>query len=145
MPNLILTGFMGTGKTTVGRLLSDLLDMEFVDTDALIESRHGPIPGIFLELGEVGFRDLERDIAGELAGTLAASPHLRPMVLFQGSTRRPVGVLSLDACSISRFRLGCEIAVQISTASTPLSEGCRKLRGETKRRVQSRPERLVDG
>ena len=69
MPNLILTGFMGTGKTTVGRLLSDLLDMEFVDTDALIESRHGPIPGIFLELGEVGFRDLEREIAGELAGS----------------------------------------------------------------------------
>jgi shikimate kinase len=68
-PNLILTGFMGTGKTTVGRILSDLLDMEFVDSDALIESRHGPIPSIFAERGETGFRDLERELAAELAGS----------------------------------------------------------------------------
>jgi shikimate kinase len=64
--NLVLTGFMGTGKTTVGRELALRLDMEFVDTDELIESRHGPIAAIFEKLGEAAFREMERAIAVEL-------------------------------------------------------------------------------
>jgi 3-dehydroquinate synthase len=65
--NVVLTGFMGTGKTTVGRLLADDLGFEFVDTDQLIEQRHGPIPDVFARRGEEGFRDIERSIAAELA------------------------------------------------------------------------------
>ena len=42
--NLVLTGFMGTGKTTVGQELARTLEMEFVDTDELIESRYGADP-----------------------------------------------------------------------------------------------------
>lgn len=64
--NLVLTGFMGTGKTTVGRLLASKLDMAFVDTDVLIESRHGPIASIFEESGEAEFREIERSVAREL-------------------------------------------------------------------------------
>lgn len=64
--NLVLTGFMGTGKTTVGQKLADELGMEFVDTDELIESRHGPISRIFAEQGEEGFRAIERGVAREL-------------------------------------------------------------------------------
>lgn len=64
--NLVLTGFMGTGKTTVGHELALKLDMEFVDTDALIESRHGPISSIFEERGEHEFRSIERALAAEL-------------------------------------------------------------------------------
>lgn len=64
--NLVLTGFMGTGKTTVGHELARKLDMEFVDTDALIESRHGPISRIFEERGETEFRSIERSVAAEL-------------------------------------------------------------------------------
>lgn len=64
--NLVLTGFMGTGKTAVGRELAFKLDMEFVDTDALIESRHGPISRIFDERGEAEFRSIERAVAAEL-------------------------------------------------------------------------------
>lgn len=67
-PNIVLTGFMGTGKTTVGRLLAQRLGWTFVDTDALIEARHGPIPAIFAEHGEAHFRALERDVAAEVAG-----------------------------------------------------------------------------
>lgn len=66
--NVVLTGFMATGKTTVGRLVAERLGYEFVDTDALIEDRHGPIPQIFLEYGEDEFRRLEREVAAELAG-----------------------------------------------------------------------------
>ena len=65
---IILTGFMGTGKTTVGKLLADLFDYSFVDTDHLIEARYGrSIPQIFAEFGEAAFRQMERDIAQELA------------------------------------------------------------------------------
>lgn len=64
--NIILTGFMGTGKSTVGRLLAHRLDLKHVDTDKMIERRHGPIPRIFEEQGEDGFRQIERDIAKEL-------------------------------------------------------------------------------
>lgn len=67
-PNIVLTGFMGTGKSTVGRLLAERLGWPFVDTDALIEDRHGTIPAIFAEHGEARFRAIEREVAAELAG-----------------------------------------------------------------------------
>ena len=65
--NIVLTGFMGTGKTTVGRLLAEHLGYEFVDTDQLIEERHGKIPEIFRSRGEEAFRQIERELAAELA------------------------------------------------------------------------------
>ncbi|HEU5082943.1 MAG TPA: shikimate kinase [Acidimicrobiales bacterium] len=65
---IVLTGFMGTGKSTVGRRLAERLGHEFVDTDELIEARHGPILQIFAEHGEARFREIEREVAGELAG-----------------------------------------------------------------------------
>ena len=66
--NVVLTGFMGTGKSTVGRALAELLRLEFVDTDHLIEADHGPIPLVFAEQGEAAFRSIESDVAAELAG-----------------------------------------------------------------------------
>lgn len=66
-PNIILTGFMATGKTTVGRLLAAQLGYDFVDTDELIEARSGqPIAEIFREKGEAAFREMEAAIAREL-------------------------------------------------------------------------------
>jgi shikimate kinase len=68
-PNIILTGFMGTGKSTVGRLLAARLGYEFVDTDELIVARDGrSIADIFHQSGEVAFRQWEAVIAQELAG-----------------------------------------------------------------------------
>ncbi len=65
--NIVLTGFMGTGKTTAGRLLAERLGMEFVDTDELIEERHGPITEVFAVRGEAAFREMEHALAEELA------------------------------------------------------------------------------
>lgn len=65
--NIVLTGFMGTGKSTVGRLLALRLRVTHVDTDHMIERRHGPIPRLFAELGEEGFREIERNVAAECA------------------------------------------------------------------------------
>ncbi|PIQ84066.1 MAG: hypothetical protein COV75_04310 [Candidatus Omnitrophica bacterium CG11_big_fil_rev_8_21_14_0_20_63_9] len=59
--NIILTGFMGTGKTTVGKKLAKRLGWKFVDVDQLIEeSAKAPIAKIFTERGEAVFRRLER-------------------------------------------------------------------------------------
>ena len=66
--NLALIGFMGTGKSSVGRLLAHQLRYEFVDTDDLLEARAGkPIARIFAEEGEETFRRLERELVGEMA------------------------------------------------------------------------------
>ena len=65
--NIIFTGFMGTGKTTVGKLVAEKLGRQFIDTDELIEERQGmSIPEIFKHLGEAAFRTMEADIAQEL-------------------------------------------------------------------------------
>ncbi|RMF77840.1 MAG: shikimate kinase [Nitrospirae bacterium] len=67
--NLVLVGFMGAGKTTVGRLLAARLGWPVVDTDELIEARAGKrIAEIFAAEGEAAFRDLESAVAAELAG-----------------------------------------------------------------------------
>jgi shikimate kinase / 3-dehydroquinate synthase len=67
--NIVLTGFMGTGKTTVGKLLARHLGYDFVDTDVLIEERAGKrIPEIFEQMGETAFREMEADLARELSG-----------------------------------------------------------------------------
>ena len=57
---ITLTGFMGSGKTTVGRILADALDCLFLDLDDLIVKKAGKsIPDIFAEDGEAAFRALE--------------------------------------------------------------------------------------
>lgn len=66
--NIVLTGFMGTGKSTVGRMLAKRLQYQFIDTDALIESRQNrSVAQIFEESGEPAFRTMERETAAELA------------------------------------------------------------------------------
>ena len=60
---ICLTGFMGSGKTTVGRLLAQQIGWHFLDLDARIEERAGlSIPAIFERLGEPGFRQVEAEV-----------------------------------------------------------------------------------
>jgi shikimate kinase len=65
---IILIGFMGSGKSSVGRILARRLGYELVDTDALLEERAGaPIARIFREQGEPAFRALESEILAAVA------------------------------------------------------------------------------
>jgi shikimate kinase len=67
--NLALVGFMGTGKSTIGRIVAEQMQLNFVDTDALIEARLGrSISDIFAAEGEPAFRQYEKQALAELAG-----------------------------------------------------------------------------
>ena len=66
--NLALIGFMGTGKSSVGRLVAEQLRFDFLDTDELIEARAGKsITEIFAQHGESTFRELEHQLVVDLA------------------------------------------------------------------------------
>jgi shikimate kinase len=66
--NIILIGFMGTGKSTVGEILADSLELEFVDSDEIIEKRaEYSIDKIFAQKGEEYFRDLETEVIADLS------------------------------------------------------------------------------
>ena len=66
--NVVLCGMMGVGKSTVGMKIAGLMKRHWVDTDTLIENRHGTINDIFEYYGEAHFRMLESQITEELAG-----------------------------------------------------------------------------
>lgn len=66
--NIALIGFMGAGKTSVGRLAAELLHFEYLDTDEMIQSETGrSITDIFARDGEAAFRALEQQTVGTLA------------------------------------------------------------------------------
>lgn len=68
--NIILIGLMGSGKSSVGRIVARLLGFQFVDTDHMIVDRAGcSIPEIFAREGEAGFRKRESAVLRELLGT----------------------------------------------------------------------------
>jgi shikimate kinase len=65
--NLALVGFMGAGKSSIGRIVAEQLGFELVDTDDLIETRTGKtIAQIFAQEGEAHFRELERSVVDQL-------------------------------------------------------------------------------
>ena len=69
LPNLVLIGFMGSGKSSVGRRLSGLTGHRFLDVDELITQAEGrSIPEIFTQRGENHFRDLEQRALEDLVG-----------------------------------------------------------------------------
>ena len=66
--NIVLTGFMASGKSVVGKALAEALGREFVDSDTEIEKKCGmTIPEIFDKFGEEYFRNVEKDVIAELS------------------------------------------------------------------------------
>jgi shikimate kinase len=95
--SIALTGFMGTGKTAVGKVLAEKLGKEFIETDALIEKRAGKsIPRIFADDGEIRFRELEIE-------TIAALEGKKDTVIACG------GGAVLNAINVLRLRKECVI------------------------------------
>ena len=74
--HIALNGFMGAGKTTIGKKLANRLGVRFFDLDALIVAEHGPIDVIFDRLGKAAFRNFElaaltRTVEDEQPGIIA--------------------------------------------------------------------------
>jgi len=98
---VILTGFMASGKSAVGRLLAARLGRRFIDSDHEIVARAGkPIAQIFAEDGEAAFRRLER----EVIASLAAAPE--PAVIATGG-----GALVDDANYAALSRAGTVVCL----------------------------------
>src|SRR5262245_34007103 len=70
MHNLVLIGFMGSGKSTIGRQCARILGFRFRDSDTLVERRAGkPISQVFADDGEAAFREMECAAIKTLAAT----------------------------------------------------------------------------
>ena len=98
--NIVLIGMPGCGKTAVGRILAQLLDLPLVDTDELVEQAAGAtIPEIFAAEGERAFRDRETAAARQAAG-------LEGTVIATGGgmVLRPENMEALGATGVIFFR-----------------------------------------
>ena len=68
MVRIFLTGYMGAGKTTLGKAFAHQMNIPFIDLDWYIEERfHKTVGELFAERGETGFRELERNLLHEVA------------------------------------------------------------------------------
>lgn len=93
-PAVALVGFMGAGKTVVGRELAARLRLPFLDTDGAIVAAAGPIPGIFEERGESGFRALEAEVVVRELEALARVPKVLALgggAVLSDDVRRALG------------------------------------------------------
>jgi shikimate kinase len=117
--NLVLIGFMGTGKTEVGRLLAGALNRRLVDTDQLIVEQAGmAVTGIFMSYGEDWFMERETVLLEELSGQ-------RGLVVATG------GGIVLKAKNVELLRAGGFVV----WLDTEVEEVAGRLAGDT-----SRPE-----
>lgn len=122
-PNIVLIGFMGTGKTAVARCLASRLGRRFVDTDAMIEARCGrTIARIFADDGEAAFRGLEAAAvaeAGAMGGAVIATGggvplraqnmrHLRRRGVIVALTASPRAILARVGAAGDRPLLGAD-------------------------------------
>lgn len=127
--NIVLIGFMASGKTTVGALLSRSMGMPLVDTDAMIEEESGrTIKAIFDEDGEVRFREME-------GALIAREARRRGVVLAVGggAVLDPANVAALESSGVI-YLLEVESAEVVRRAG---SDGGRPLLGGDSRGIES--------
>lgn len=125
MNNIILCGFMGCGKTTVGRNIERITKRRFIDMDAFIEKKANmTVSEIFKKHGEQGFRDMEHEACKELA-------KMNDLIIASGG-----GALIFER-NVQIFK-NCDKIVLIDV---PLSMIKYRLRNDKKRPLLQRPDK----
>lgn len=124
--NIVLCGFMGSGKSTIGNLLSRKMGMAFIDLDTYIEKKENKsVSQIFADSGEEYFRQLERDAVKELA-------YKKSIILATGG-----GTLT--------FQQNVDILKnadnKIILLDLPVEVVAKRLKGDTKRPLLNRPDK----
>ena len=120
MKRIFLVGYMGSGKTTLGKAYARANDMEFIDLDWYIEERmHKTVSELFAERGEEGFRELERKMlheVGEFENVMVACGGGTPCFYDNMDYMNGVGdTVFLDVCPEVLFR-----RLKIAKAKRPL-------------------------
>ncbi len=122
---ITLTGFMGSGKTTVGKVLADFLGCPFMDLDDLVVKKAGKsIPDIFAQDGEPAFRELEAQILRKTVAKYAESTAV--LALGGGAVLAPASAALLHektVCIYLRATLETLLArLEGETAGRPLAD-----------------------
>jgi len=131
--NIVLTGIMGCGKTTIGKKIAAKMNMDFLDLDHYIEEKWGRIPELFLH-GEEYFRDIE-----SLAALEAGNKEHTVIATGGGIIKREKNILNLKRNGIIFFidRSIEDIMKDIEISERPLLlEGKEKLYNIYKERYQ---------
>ncbi len=129
MRNIVLIGMPGSGKSTIGKILADKTSMTFVDMDDEIIKKTGKsIPQIFEEVGELGFRDIESEVAKELG-----KEHGLIIATGGGAILRPENI---DALKQNSLVVYIKRPIEaLSTNGRPLSKDLETLRQIEKDRI----------
>src|SRR5437868_3871670 len=106
---ILLVGFMGAGKTSVGRMLAEQLHWRFVDLDDLVVAREGrSIAQIFEEAGESGFRSRESAALRELLSELKSSGDA-VVALGGGALSQPANRAAIERSGFKKFFLAAPV------------------------------------
>lgn len=122
MKHVILTGFMGVGKSAIGKRLARRLGRPFLDTDLMIEKQQGrAISEIFERDGEAEFRRIERDLVTSLADEEAAVIATGGGTFVDEDNRRRLSEMGVVVCLVTKF----ETILERVTRNTrrPLAQG----------------------
>ena len=137
VPQIVLTGFMGTGKTEVGRRLARALGRPFVDTDDLVAAAAGrPVPEIFATDGEPRFRALERSAVEQACGVPEAVIATGGGTVLDPENRRRLAAAGPIVCLSARPE---DILRRVrDAASRPLLAGARDRLGHIRTLLDER-------
>lgn len=122
--HVALVGFMGSGKSTVGRRLARRMRCAFVDTDAVVAREHGPVPEIFVQEGEAAFRRYEQ---AAIRGALETA---EPLVLALGGGALTVAA-NRNLLASRAYRVFIRVSPEQVLARLHRAKEMRPLLGET--------------
>ncbi len=131
--NIVITGFMGTGKSTVAPLVAQQMNRPFVDTDDVLTQRAGkPIPVIFAQEGEPRFRKLEAEVCVDMAAQTGLVIATGGGALLNPDTLAAMSATGMVVCLTANETTLAARMTSEERAGRPLAAGWRDLYAQRK-------------